>query len=580
MKTPRLPDIIITIAIAMLAALPAGAAGRRVVAYVTSWSEVMPDPQYMTNINYAFGHVNDTFDGVRIDNPDRLRRITALKKVHPGLEVQLSVGGWGSGRFSEMAADAGRRSRFAADCRRVMEEYGLDGIDIDWEYPTVDAAGISALPDDTRNFTLLMRDLRAALPEGALLTLATVHDARYIDLKAIMPCVDFVNIMSYDMARPPLHHAPLHASATCGTNSAEAALQAHLRAGVPASKLTLGLPFYGRGRAPYGDFTDYRDLTVADGCTERWDSVACAPYIAGADGQLVLGFENERSLKAKCDFIKSRDLLGAMYWEYAGDADDNTLRATVADNIMHDTYPADYAKAPRFNALIYYSDTAEEAHVQFAGQAIEYLHKLSYGDGYTYKVTTSLAPYKDRLDDFDVIVAINAMPADSGERDAFERYMERGGGWVGFHAAAYNDARTGWPWFNTFLGAGVFYCNNWPPQPALLDTDTPHHPVTRNLPAAFVAPESEWYQWDPSPRANPDVEVLLTLSPRNYPIGIKDVVNHGDFPVVWTNTRYRMIYLNMGHGDTEFTDATQNLLFVNALRWVVSRSPKGDPFTR
>lgn len=69
-------------------------------------------------------------------------------------------------------------------------------------------------------------------------------------------------------------------------------------------------------------------------------------------------------------------------------------------------------------------------------------------------------------------------------------------------------------------------------------------------------------------------------SARNYPIGIKDVVKFGDFPVVWTNTRYRMIYLNMGHGDLEFTDATQNLLFVNALRWVVSRSPKGDPFTR
>lgn len=68
-------------------------------------------------------------------------------------------------------------------------------------------------------------------------------------------------------------------------------------------------------------------------------------------------------------------------------------------------------------------------------------------------------------------------------------------------------------------------------------------------------------------------------STRDYPIGIKDVVKFGDFPVVWTNTRYRMIYLNMGHGDLEFTDATQNLLFVNALRWVVSRSPKGDPFT-
>lgn len=72
--------------------------------------------------------------------------------------------------------------------------------------------------------------------------------------------------------------------------------------------------------------------------------------------------------------------------------------------------------------------------------------------------------------------------------------------------------------------------------------------------------------------------MLLSLSERNYPIGIKDVVKWGDFPVVWTNRRYRMIYLNMGHGDEEFSDAVQNLLLVNAFRWIVSRDPQGDPF--
>lgn len=74
--------------------------------------------------------------------------------------------------------------------------------------------------------------------------------------------------------------------------------------------------------------------------------------------------------------------------------------------------------------------------------------------------------------------------------------------------------------------------------------------------------------------------MLLSISPDNYPFGIKDVVKFGDFPVVWTNKAYRMIYLNMGHGDTEFTDATQKLLFVNAFRWVVSQSKKGDPFKK
>jgi type 1 glutamine amidotransferase len=151
---------------------------------------------------------------------------------------------------------------------------------------------------------------------------------------------------------------------------------------------------------------------------------------------------------------------------------------------------------------------------------------------------------------------------------------------MGFHAAAYNDKNTNWPWFVDFLGGGAFLCNNWPPQPAKLSVDYPEHPVTRNLPASFIAPESEWYQWSPSPRKNPEVDVLLSLSPDNYPIGIKDVVSSGDYPIVWTHKKYRMVYLNMGHGDDEFTDATQKLLFINAFRWVLSTNPSGDPFKR
>ena len=242
-------------------------------------------------------------------------------------------------------------------------------------------------------------------------------------------------------------------------------------------------------------------------------------------------------------------------------------------------YPGNYARAPRFKALIYYSDTAEEAHVDFANQAIDFFHRLSYGDGFTWDKTTSLAEYPyERLATYDVVIAINQAPGSERERAAFERYMRQGGGWVGFHAAAYNDATTHWPWYNEFLGCGTFLCNNWPPQPALLRVDGGDHPVTKNLPEEFVAPASEWYMWNDAPDTRPNVDVLLTLSPKNFPFGLKDVVSVGNYPVVWTNRDYRMIYLNMGHGDVEFLDATQNLLFVNALRWVVSRSPKGNPF--
>lgn len=76
------------------------------------------------------------------------------------------------------------------------------------------------------------------------------------------------------------------------------------------------------------------------------------------------------------------------------------------------------------------------------------------------------------------------------------------------------------------------------------------------------------------------MEVFASISPKNYPLGIKDVVSSGDFPIAWRNRNYRMVYLNYGHGDREFTDATQNLMTVNAFRYVVSNDPSGNPFEK
>lgn len=244
-------------------------------------------------------------------------------------------------------------------------------------------------------------------------------------------------------------------------------------------------------------------------------------------------------------------------------------------------YPANYASAPRFKALVYYTTHAEEAHVKFAEQGVEFFKRLNYGKGFNLDITTSLQDYPyEKLKEYNIVVMLNVTPSATAEREAFRQYMENGGGWMGFHAAAYNDKNTKWQWLVDFLGGGVFYCNNWPPQPVKLVMDNATHAVTKNLPLSFIAPESEWYQWNPSPRENKDVEVLLSISPDNYPLGIKDVINFGDFPVVWTNKNYRMIYLNMGHGDDEFTDATQKLLFINAFRWVVSKSKEGNPFEK
>ena len=302
-----------------------------VVAYVTSWTQVVPNPNVMTHLNYAFGHVNDQFNGVRIDNEQRLRSLVALKKQQPKLLVMLSIGGWGSGRFSEMAGDESNRKAFAKDCRRVCDEYGLDGIDIDWEYPTQKSAGISASPNDTENFTLLLRDLREALGSKLWLTMASVGSAQYVDFRSCQQYLDLVNVMAYDMGSAPYHHAALYRSKIVNWNCASEAVEAHRKAGVPDNKIVMGMPFYGRGKD--GQYMKYRDRDKQQ-LKEAWHNVSKASYLTDKDGKLAMGFESPRSIAAKCAYIKEQGLRGAMYWEYADDNEQGDLQRAVWQGVL------------------------------------------------------------------------------------------------------------------------------------------------------------------------------------------------------------------------------------------------------
>lgn len=307
-----------------------------IVAYVTSWSKSVPDPTYMTHINYAFGHVNNSFDGVRIDNEDRLKQIITLKKQAPKLKVLLSIGGWGSGRFSEMADDENNRLKFAADCQRVVKEFDLDGIDIDWEYPTSSLAEISSSPADTKNFTLLMENIRTAIGDRKLLTLASAASADFIDFKAIDSYMDFINIMAYDMGSAPFHHAALFPSKNTKSNTSSEAIKKHIEAGVPVNKLVLGVPFYGRGgKGGIPNFIDYQKIEQLEGYLIKWDEEAQVPYLTNSSGDFLCGFDNPRSLIIKCQYINSQGLLGGMYWDYDGDNENGDLRKTLYKELLN-----------------------------------------------------------------------------------------------------------------------------------------------------------------------------------------------------------------------------------------------------
>lgn len=411
-----------------------------VVAYVCSWTDLrLPDPSLMTHINYAFGHVNKTFDGCDVQNPEFLMRVVGLKRQKPSLKIQLSVGGWTSGNFSEMAADAKCRMAFARDCGRIVKEYGLDGIDIDWEYPTSSEAGISSSPDDTRNFTLLMRDLRKVLGKDKLLTCATIADGKYVDFPACVKYMDFVNIMAYDVADPPRHHTTLFRSPLSGRITVSEAVEAHIRNGVPKEKLCLGMPLYGRGDHGNAILDKYMKTGYTAGLyQEHWDAVGQVPYLTDWSGQLVWGAENPRSIAAKCQYIIDRGLLGGMYWETTEDNAQLDLMRTIHLSLMRNGR----ATVPQKRVLLL---TAGDDPA-----ALDALNRMGASNGFEVEAFRKGDAYTPRLFDryhlvYDAGLQPDEWPAEA--RADFEKYIDQArGSYLALHA----DTATTWKWYTDF----------------------------------------------------------------------------------------------------------------------------------
>lgn len=548
-------------------AIAASRDSKVVVAYVTSWSDVMPDPQCMTHINYAFGHVNESFNGVKIDNEERLKQIVDLKKQKPDLKVLLSIGGWGSGRFSEMAANDEYRRAFAVDCERVVEEFALDGIDIDWEYPTSSMANISSSPDDTENFTLLMQDIRAAIGNEKELTLATVASARYIDFKAILPSVDFVNIMAYDMASAPKHHSALYPSGHSGDITSDGAVTAHLKAGVPPSKLVMGMPFYGRGGDGYPSFQDYNKVGNTDTqYTEKWDEVAQVPYLADKNDTLVFGFENPRSLAIKCQYILDKDLLGGMYWDYSGDNEQGDLRRTVAENLL--------GKPHKAKVLVLTERGGQ--HGGFTDAGLKWLAaEGAKGNFSITEINNARNITEAYLSQFSLVIQLDFPPYiwPKEAEDAFVKYIEEGrGGWIGFHHATLLGEFDGypmWQWFSDFMGGVRFKNYIAPLADGTLIVEDEQHPVMKDVPASFVVPDDEWYTYDKSPR--PNVHVLANVDESSYTPASD--IKMGDHPVVWVNEnkKARNVYFQIGHSSKLYETEGFTTMFRNAIDWTLGR---------
>jgi len=246
--------------------------------------------------------------------------------------------------------------------------------------------------------------------------------------------------------------------------------------------------------------------------------------------------------------------------------------------------------SPKFKVVAFYTAKNDPAHVSFVHEANRWFRDTAGKYKFAYDSTSNWDNLNlDFLAKYDVVLFLDTRPDKPEQRTAFEQYMKRGGAWIGFHFAAFaltpSNFPQNWDWYhNELLGSGEYKGNTWRPTSAILRVEDVNHSATKNLPATFKASPNEWYSWKNDLRKNSDIKVLLSIDSSSFPLGTGpkawEIWHDGDYPVAWTNTKYRMLYINMGHNDIDyegktnkelsftFNNPVQNKLVINALQWL------------
>lgn len=328
----------------------------------------------LTHIIFSFTKVIDNEMAFKNeDDGKKLSELVNQRKNHPNLKVMIACGGWGSKGFSDMAYTPETRHKFINSVVQFNKKYQLDGIDIDWEYPTIPAAGTNARPEDKKNFTLLMKDLRKALKSlkrDQTLTFASAGWEPYydnIDINEVMKYADYMNVMTYDqiVGSSPFtgHHTPLgwiknddlNASpeyaiietrkkelAKLGFNyelrSAHKIINYCINLGVKPEQIIIGAAFYGRAwkgvppknnglyqpnEGPYIGWSSYsqirKEFETNNNYKRYWDSIASAPYLYSAKDRIFISYDDSVSVRLKTNYALKNKLGGIMFWQLGND---------------------------------------------------------------------------------------------------------------------------------------------------------------------------------------------------------------------------------------------------------------------
>lgn len=374
------------------------------VCYYTNWSQYRPgvgrytpdniNPKLCTHIIYAFAKViNSEIKTVEWNDDQMFEKFKQMKDSNPGLKTLIAVGGWNaaSSEFTVMVESRQNRQKFIDSTLTFLRNYGFDGLDLDWEYPTQRGGR----PQDKQNLVLLVKELKRAFSrDGYLLTAAVPAGKGHIDngydVTTLALNLDFINLMTYDLHgawdKVTGENSPLFPSSKDAGDGRQLnmkwAAEYWVSLGVPKSKLVIGMATYGRtfrladaghndlgapatGPGQTGTFTrEAGFLSYYEICTmeesgqgqTRWDDEQKVPYYV--NGNLWVGYDNVNSITGKVVWLKNEGYGGAMVW--ALDLDDfrqvckssdrpYPLLSTIYDQLVSDNLPTEPTRITTIN---------------------------------------------------------------------------------------------------------------------------------------------------------------------------------------------------------------------------------------
>ncbi|MGF7230337.1 ThuA domain-containing protein [Arachidicoccus sp.] len=254
------------------------------------------------------------------------------------------------------------------------------------------------------------------------------------------------------------------------------------------------------------------------------------------------------------------------------------------------------AKGKTFHVIAFFTGKNDLAHISYVHEANKWFPMVAKKYHFTYDSINNWNNLNDSfLTHYQVVLFLDTRPEKPAQRAAFERYMNNGGAWMGFHFAAFSLDNSAvpdnWHWYHDiFLGCGQYVSNTWRPTSAILRVEDKSCPATKNLPTTFKSQPNEWYRWSNDLRNNPDIAILLSIDSSSFPLGTgpkqSEIWHSGYYPVAWTNKKYKMVYVNMGHNDMDyehkydntnrtlsytFANKTQDQFILNSLFWLAGR---------